>query len=126
MIAVKLTEAIRLVCPIHGVSIVHADDRATWRIDFKDEATTEQRAAAQVVLAGFDIAAADAPPTQAELENDALAALNGGSGRIDLQKLLKALVISSLAHRLGKPPGQLTAAELLAERTRIAAIYKAL
>ena len=31
MNAAKLTEAIRLVCPIHGVSIWRVDDKATWR-----------------------------------------------------------------------------------------------
>ena len=31
MIAVKLTEAIRLVCPIQGVSIGRVNDKQTWR-----------------------------------------------------------------------------------------------
>ena len=66
------------------------------------------------------------PPTADELEADAKSALNGGSNRIDYQKLIKAKMISDLAHRLGKTPASLTAAELLAERNRIAAIYKTL
>lgn len=68
------------------------------------------------------------PPamTAAELEQQALLALNGGSSSINLQKLVKATVISDLAFRLGKAPGALTGPELLAERSRIAAIYKTL
>lgn len=47
MIAEKLDAAIKAVCPIHGVSIGRVDDKAIWRIDFKDEATAEQRSAAR-------------------------------------------------------------------------------
>jgi hypothetical protein len=54
MIAAKLDAALRSVCPIDGVSIGRKDDKATWRIDFKDEATSEQRTAAQAVLDAFD------------------------------------------------------------------------
>lgn len=73
-------------------------------------------------------AASDQPVvrTAEQLEEDARQALNGAAGTIDLYKLIKAKVISDEAYRLGKAPGQLTAAELLAIRNRIAAIYKAL
>lgn len=58
MIAQKLNAAIAAVCPIHGVSIGVSSgrvaDKATWRIDFKDEATTQQKAAAQAALEAFD------------------------------------------------------------------------
>lgn len=47
---VQLDEALRVVCPIHGVSIGKVDDKSTWRISFKDEATAEQQAAAQGVI----------------------------------------------------------------------------
>ena len=57
----KLDAAIRAVCPIHGVSIGKKDDKSTWRIDFKDEATTEQRASAQAVIDAFDPVAAEQP-----------------------------------------------------------------
>lgn len=60
-IASKLDAAIKAVCPIHGVSIGRADDKQTWRIDFADEATAEQREAAHGVLAAFDPNAADLP-----------------------------------------------------------------
>ena len=51
---VKLSQAIAAVAPIHGVSVGQQNDKATWRIDFKDEATPEQRAAAAEVLTSFD------------------------------------------------------------------------
>ena len=53
-IAGRLDAAIKAVCPIDGVSIGHRDDRSTWRIDFREEATAQQRAAAQAVLDAFD------------------------------------------------------------------------
>jgi hypothetical protein len=53
-IATKLDQAIKAVCPIHGVSIGRADDKQTWRIDFKDEATREQREAGQSALTAFN------------------------------------------------------------------------
>lgn len=46
---IRLEETIAAVCPIHGVS-----GTANTRIDYRDEATTEQRAAAQAALAAFD------------------------------------------------------------------------
>lgn len=45
----RLTETIAAVCPIHGVS-----GTTNTRIDYRDEATTEQRTAAQAALAAFD------------------------------------------------------------------------
>jgi hypothetical protein len=51
---IELDRAIKVVCPIHGVSIGRKDDRSTWRIDFKAEATPAQRAAAETVLADYD------------------------------------------------------------------------
>lgn len=58
-----------------------------------------------------------------EIESQCQGYLNGG-GSVDERRLAKAKMISDLAFRLGKPPAQLTAQELLAERNRIAAIYK--
>ena len=51
---VDLDRAIAKVCPIHGVAVGRWEDRDTWRIDFKDEATSEQRVAAMRVLQEFD------------------------------------------------------------------------
>ena len=59
------------------------------------------------------------PPTQAELEERCRLIF-------DTDKLFRAKCISDLAFRLGKLPGLLTGAELIAERNRIAAIYRAL
>lgn len=50
----ELDQALKAVCPIHGVSIGRKNDKETWRIDFKDDATQEQRLAAERVLAGLD------------------------------------------------------------------------
>ena len=60
MDAGKLHEAIAKVCPIHGVSIGRANDKGTWRIDFDQAATQQQKDAAQAALVAFDVAAADA------------------------------------------------------------------
>ena len=122
----KLDQAIKAVCPIDGVSIGRKDDKLTWRIDFKPEATAQQLTNAQAVVDAFDVAAAEAPPTADEREADALAALNGEAQRIDLQKLIKAKAISDEAYRLGVAPGALTGTQLTNLRARIAAIYKAL
>ena len=45
----RLTETIAAVCPIHGVS-----GTTNTRIDYRDEATAEQRTAARAALAAFD------------------------------------------------------------------------
>ena len=46
----RLHTLIEAVCPIHGV----AGDQAGVRIDFRDEATAQQRADAQTVVSSFD------------------------------------------------------------------------
>lgn len=50
----ELDQAIRLICPIHGISVPTPTERETWRICFRDEATPEQTAAALEILAIFD------------------------------------------------------------------------
>jgi hypothetical protein len=57
MIIQTLDAAVKAVCPIHGISIRRLDDKASWRIDFADGATPEQRTAAAAVVASFDVAA---------------------------------------------------------------------
>lgn len=42
-----LDQIIKAVCPIHGVSIDRREDKGTWRVGFKDEATASQVLAAQ-------------------------------------------------------------------------------
>ena len=61
-----LHEKIGTVCPIHGVAIGRLADKSTWRIDFKPEATTQQRADAQAVVAAFDVAAEEKKLTDAD------------------------------------------------------------
>jgi len=83
VISVKLSEAIKAVCPIHGVSIGRKDDKATWRIDFKDETTAEQRAAAQSALEAMSPQSAEQSPPQekiAEMERVGIPAekIDGG------------------------------------------------
>lgn len=58
--AADLHAAIAAVCPIDGVSIGRKNDKATWRIDFRDNATADQRAAAEGIKAAFDVAVAQA------------------------------------------------------------------
>ena len=53
---VALDMRIKAVCPIQGVSVGTRDDKSTWRIDFKPEATVQQRADAQAVVAAFNVA----------------------------------------------------------------------
>lgn len=123
----SLHAAVAVACPIHGVSVGDLANKATWRVDFKTEATQNQRTAAQGVIDGFDAATLNEPPaaaTTADFETVCQNALTNGDSRVDLRRLLKAKFISDLAWRLGVAPGSLTNAQLLAERDRIANIYK--
>ena len=49
-----ITEAVSAVAPIHGISFGKANDKATWSVQYKD-ATPEQVAAGDAVLAAFDM-----------------------------------------------------------------------
>ena len=55
-----LDNAIKAVAPIEGVSIGRRNDKSTWRITFKPEATEQQMADAQAALLAFDTVAFDA------------------------------------------------------------------
>lgn len=50
---VYLDQAIKAVCPIHGVSFGKLDDKSTWRINFANEATDKQKAEAQKIIDDF-------------------------------------------------------------------------
>ena len=52
----KLSQLISAVCPIDGISIGRKNDKATWRIDFK-ECTEEQKSAALAVVKAYDFEA---------------------------------------------------------------------
>ena len=54
MLVQAFHEAVSRVCPVHGVSLGRSDDKTTWRIDFRDDATEEQKTAAAAVLAAID------------------------------------------------------------------------
>jgi hypothetical protein len=50
----RLDQSISAVAPIYGVSVADETDKATWRIDYAQDATPEQRAAADAVIAAFE------------------------------------------------------------------------
>ena len=52
----KLNQRISAVCPIYGISIGSKNDKATWRIDFK-ECTEEQKSAALSVVKAYNFEA---------------------------------------------------------------------
>ena len=74
-IAQALHTTIEAVCPIVGVSIGAADDKTTWRVNFKPTATPDQQAAALAVLATFDATGLDTRTTLAKALDTALTAI---------------------------------------------------
>lgn len=56
----RLHAAIQAVCPIDGVSVEDWNNKPAWHIEFAPAATPGQRDAAAAVVAGFDVAAAEA------------------------------------------------------------------
>lgn len=86
-IAHDLSAAIAAVCPIVGVSIGRIADRSTWRIDFAEEATPAQRAAARNVLSSFDPVAAQRV-AEAKLK---ILSLEGGQDRAMREAVLTVL-----------------------------------
>lgn len=68
--------AIRAACPVESISIGKRDDKSTWRIDFKPEATPQQRAAGQAVIDAFDLSAPLPPKRNLQKEiDDAMAVI---------------------------------------------------
>jgi len=55
MNAIKLHNAIAVVCPITGISVGKASDKTTWTFNATDTATDEQIAAAQAVIDAADL-----------------------------------------------------------------------
>ena len=62
---VLLDQRLKAVAPVGGISIGDSRDKSTWRIDFKPEATAQQRADAQAVVAAFDVAVEEKKLTDA-------------------------------------------------------------
>lgn len=54
----KIDAAVTAVCPVESISFPRRADKSTWIIKFRTEATAAQRAAAQTVIANFDLAGA--------------------------------------------------------------------
>lgn len=50
----RLAEAVRAVCPVDGLSVGTVGDSGTVRLDFRADATAEEREAGAAVVAGFD------------------------------------------------------------------------
>lgn len=65
MSAAKLDSEIQKACPIYGVSIGRKDDKSTWRIDYKPEATQEQRDIAAAIMESY---VWDEKPARSETE----------------------------------------------------------
>jgi hypothetical protein len=80
----NLTEAMSKIAPIIGVSIGRLDDRSTWRIDYHDEATPEQRAAAEAAMASWSELASRMEEYAGKVDSDAESArlrfITGGAG----------------------------------------------
>jgi len=53
--AQQVHEAVAAVAPITGVSIGSKNDKATWRIDFEPNATSQQKVAAQTAVSNFEV-----------------------------------------------------------------------
>ena len=71
--AIKLHDQLTgLSIPIDGVLIGRVDDKESWRIDFKEEATPAQRAQAQQILNDFDESQIPDPVSEMQAEIDTL------------------------------------------------------
>ena len=77
-----LTDRLRAVCPIVGVSIGTWADRTTWRVDYKLGATDTQRNAAQTILAVFNPSTEDVRSPLAQLLDTAINAIPAIDPRI--------------------------------------------
>lgn len=50
---VAIDQQVKAICPIHGISFYDINDNKTWRIDFAEDATEEQKAAARILVDNF-------------------------------------------------------------------------
>ncbi len=79
----KLDAAVKAACPaIHGVSVGRWDDKSSWRIDFQDDATEQEKTAALSVIEAFD------PRTDGVLTPVDLIQMRTGMSIDDLRKVL--------------------------------------
>ena len=63
-----LDQQLKAVCPIDGVSIGRWNNKDTWQIFFRPEATVSEQARAEVLLRAFDPATVPVPPSRADLK----------------------------------------------------------
>lgn len=61
----QLHNKIAKIAPINGVSMGEEEDKATWRIDFSEEATDAQKEAAQQIIDDF-VFVPEPPPIDAQ------------------------------------------------------------
>ncbi len=109
MLATQLHAAlVEAGVPLVGVSIGRPDDRATWVVQFAPQATPQQRAAADAVIAAFDASpsAVAARALEARVYGDPQA---------------RAVVLFSLRERLGREP---TPLEVSAARGRLVQAFR--
>lgn len=50
-----VTQEIRKIAPVQGVSLGRLDDKSTWRIDFEANATKKERRDAQAYINSLDL-----------------------------------------------------------------------
>lgn len=98
----RLTAAISAVAPIDGIAILDMGQKIV-RIDYKAEATHQQRTAAESALAAFDWSASadqaweDAKnPERKDLKDQAQAALDANQTFLDLASPTNAQVVAQV------------------------------
>lgn len=85
-----LHDKVSEVAPITGVSLGKIDDKSTWKIIFKPEATPEQRAAAAQIVREFDPAVdAVAPKTELQQAKEEIEALKVRLSAVEVKTATK-------------------------------------
>lgn len=117
MIARKLTENISAVCPIHGISFGILNDKNTWKIDFKDGATAQQRTDAQNALQAFD------PASENQLYEDRKAALDAEAVSDNFIELLRSATPNQIRTFVANNVTDLASAKQLLGRLAVAVAF---
>lgn len=81
MLAREITD--RFPAAVAGVSIGRANDKSTWRVDYRDGASDEAKAAVAAYIAGLDPAAA----ALADAKRTAIASVNQAAESVRLRYL---------------------------------------
>jgi hypothetical protein len=105
MLAQRLHQAVAAVAPVVGVSIGEETEKDTWQIDFAPEATEQQRAAAEAVIAELDPTApvAEAPSLEQRVAaiESALAEAKATTEALLAKGVLTPAEISAVAAKPG-------------------------